>query len=124
MGDSTTTGGFPWDVWLEKALHVGMNEATARTGRAMMRECHEHDWERFMGPPILQLCGFHDAGRNMIAFGLAHPDLARRLWAFIEEDDAGENPRSRTPKDLQSLIMQSFRDRAFPVNWQGVAVQD
>ena len=76
-----------------------------------------------MGPPILQLCGFHDAGGNMIAFGLAHPDLARRLWAFIEEDDAGENPRSRPPKELQPLIMQSFRDSAFPVNWQGVAVQ-
>ena len=120
MAYSTTIGRFPWDVWLEKALHAGMNEATARTGRAMMRECHEHDWERFMGPPILQLCGFEDAGENMIAFGLAHPDLARRLWAFIEEDDAGENPRSRTPKELQPLIMQSFRDRAFPVNWQGV----
>lgn len=108
---------FPWDTFYNKAVAAGMKESTALAGRALMRECDQHDWQTYMGPPIRKLCGWEDEGANMIAFGLAHPETAEKLWRFLEEDDAGNNPRSRgTPKPLRGLVMQSFRDMAFPLD--------
>lgn len=107
---------YRWDTWHEKALAAGMKETTAQAGRALMRECVQHTWDRYMGPGIRKLCGWEDEGANMLAFGLAHPEMAEKLWRFLEEDDAGSNPRSRTPKGLQPLIMQSFSDEAFPLD--------
>ena len=107
---------FAWDRFYNKALAAGVKESTALAGRALMRECDQHGWENYMGPDIRELCGWEDEGANMIAFGLAHPKTAEELWQFLEKDDAGNNPRSRTPKKLQPLIMQSFRDKKFPLD--------
>lgn len=107
---------FPWDRFFNKAVAAGMAEATAHAGRSLMRECDQHSWEHYMGPSIRKLCGWEDEGANMIAFGLAHPETAEALWRHLEQDDAGNNPRSRTPKALRPLIMKSFGDCAFPLD--------
>lgn len=105
----------PWDEFHRKALAAGMKPATAAAGRALMRECHQHQWEHYLGSEIRKLCGYEDAGANMISFGLAHAEIAADLWEHLTIDDAGNNPRSRTPKKLQPLVMESFQANAFPL---------
>lgn len=109
---------FFWDQWKERADAANMRADVATAGRALVRECYQHGWENFMGPGIQTLCGYDDNGEALLAFGLAYPDLAERIWNHLVADDAGNNPRPpRATKEVKALIMWVFSHRTWPAVW-------
>jgi hypothetical protein len=116
--DTTPVSPYPWDEWHARARAAGMQEDAAANGRALMRECCQHAWEQYMGPNISTVCGYDDKGEAMLAFGLAHPELAVHAWDYLIEDDAGNNPRTiEKAQDVSNLLAWVYRNRTWPVEW-------
>jgi hypothetical protein len=78
-----TYGQYPWDFWEKRALARGVPRDLAGLGRAVMREAYQHDWSG----RLQSLCGWHDAGRRMIALALRAPETARLRWEWLLDMD-------------------------------------
>ncbi len=109
---------FLWIRWKAQADAAGMREATAWDGRALIREAYQHQWAGTLGPSIDTVCGWSDEGAAMLAFGLAHPELAAAAWEHLVEEDAGNNPEPpQPPEPVRVLLLWVMRHHTWPAQW-------
>jgi len=76
-------GDYPWDHWHRWAIAQGLDEDLAGSGRLLIREAFNHDWDAC----LKSLCGWSDDGQALLAYALRSPRAARRRWEILMRTD-------------------------------------
>lgn len=85
---------FPWNDWEHWAVASGLAPDLAGLGGLVVREAYNHGWpER-----LCVLAGWRDDGRELFAFALRSPEVARRHWEILLRTDGlrGDIPPGST----------------------------
>ena len=85
---------FPWNNWERWVVASGSAPDLAGLGGLVVREAYNHGWPEH----LCRLAGWHDDGRELLAFGLRSPEVARRHWEILLRTDGlrGDNPPGST----------------------------
>ena len=85
---------FPWNEWERWAVASGLAPDLAGLGGLVVREAYNHGWPE----PLCTLAGWRDDGRELLAFALRSPEVARRHWEILLRTDGlrGDIPPGST----------------------------